>query len=256
MSSYVKASADVQWFDGASYAYQVGPNSSLAPVRFGGLNAAKQASALSNIRGIQRLFMGCGKIATMKPYAALALALLATAAGPQAQPPESVDVEHSKMTVYVYKQGLFSFLADNHTIEAPIARGSYDAERGTVEIIVDASKMRVLDPSLAADKRATVQSNMLGPQVLDVAKYPTISFQSTSMKADHNGTSTVTGNLNLHGQARSITVRVRNDGLGHFTGSATVPQTAFGITPIKVAGGAVTVKDDVRVDFDIAVKSP
>lgn len=191
----------------------------------------------------------------MKLFEALAFVLLASIAGPAAQPVGSIDVERSKMMVYVSKQGLFSFLADNHEVEAPIARGSYDAARRTVEVVVDASKMRVLDPRLPADKRATVQSNMLGPQVLDVAKYPTITFQSTSMSVDRNGSLDVTGNLDLHGQTHSTVVRVKSDGSGHFTGSTTVRQTAYGITPIKIAGGAVTVKDDVRIDFDIVLSN-
>ena len=50
---------------------------------------------------------------------------------------------------------------------------------------------------------------MLGPQVLDAATYPTISF--------------------------------------------TVTQSAFGISPIKIGGGAVSVKDTVSVEFTIVL---
>ncbi len=37
----------------------------------------------------------------------------------------------------------------------------------------------------------------------------------------------------------------------HYTGSATVRQSDFGMTPIRIAGGTVQVKDDVKIDFDI-----
>jgi polyisoprenoid-binding protein YceI len=155
------------------------------------------------------------------------------------------------MTVYVYKRGLFSFLADDHEIEAPITSGFYDAGKNVAEVTVDASKMKALDPKLAPDRRATVQSNMMGPQVLDVGKYPTISFRSTKMESIDAAHLNVTGDLTLHGQTHPVTVQVvKNDAL-HFTGSATVRQTAFGITPIKIAGGAVSVRDDVRVEFEI-----
>lgn len=191
-------------------------------------------------------------IVRMKGFAVLALTVLALAAEPQSQPATSVNLQRSTMRVYVYKQGLFSFLADNHVIDAPIASGSFDAQRRAVELTVDASKMRVLDPHLSADKRDRVQDNMLGPQVLDVTKYPTISFQSTNIDGSGNGPWSVTGNLQLHGQARSITFRVQGEGAGHYTGSAMIRQTEFGITPIRIAGGAVSVRDDVRVEFDIA----
>jgi polyisoprenoid-binding protein YceI len=177
--------------------------------------------------------------------------LLALATGPQPQRGAGVDMQRSSITVYVSKQGLFSFLADNHVINAPIASASYDREGRSVELTVDASKMQVLDPNLPADKRATVQSNMVGPQVLDAAKYPTIVFQSTSMEEAKSGSWTVTGNLQLHGQTHSMTFELRENADGHFTGSTTVRQSAYGITPIKVAGGAVSVKDDVRIQFDI-----
>jgi hypothetical protein len=41
-----------------------------------------------------------------------------------------------------------------------------------------------------------------------------------------------------------------------FRGSATVSQRAFGIKPISAGGGTVNVKNDVKVDFDIATASP
>lgn len=164
-----------------------------------------------------------------------------------------IDTQHSTMTVYVYKQGLFSFLADNHEIAAPIASGSFDPQRKVVNITVEATNMRVLDPRLSESRRATIQNNMLGPQVLDVAKYPTIVFRSVSIDDNGKGVLTVTGNLHLHGQTHLITVQVQQRASTHFFGSATVSQKEFGITPIRIAGGAVSVRDEVRVEFDISV---
>jgi polyisoprenoid-binding protein YceI len=167
----------------------------------------------------------------------------------------SFDTTHSKMTVYVGKQGLFSFLADNHEINAPIASGVYDSASNSVELTVEASKLRALDPKLAADKRNTVQSNMVGPQVLDASKYPTIAFRSTKIEVVDPAHWKIAGNLTLHGQTHPIDVQVVRVDPTHFTGSATVRQTSFGITPIKVAGGAVTVKDDVRLEFQVELGS-
>ena len=39
----------------------------------------------------------------------------------------------------------------------------------------------------------------------------------------------------------------------HFSGSATIRQTAFGITPIRAAGGTISVEDPVNVDFKIVL---
>ncbi len=161
------------------------------------------------------------------------------------------DVHRSHITVYVYKRGLFSFAADNHEIEAPIVAGSFDETKKTVDVTVNAAKMEVLDPKLPADRRASVQANMSGSGVLDTAKYPMIVFHSSSVELEAKGHGNVPGILTLHGQTHAIVVDLTRVGAGHFTGSATVRQTAFGITPIRIMGGAVTVKDDVNVVFDI-----
>jgi polyisoprenoid-binding protein YceI len=161
------------------------------------------------------------------------------------------DLHRSHMTVYVYKGGVFSFAADNHEIEAPIVSGSFDETKNVVDVTVDSTKMKVLDPKLAADRRASVQANMSGSGVLDTEKYPTIVFHSSSIHLDGHGHGSITGDLTLRGQTHTIVVDITRADATHFTGSSMVRQSSFGITPIRIMGGAVTVKDDVKVIFDI-----
>src|ERR1700719_625715 len=94
--------------------------------------------------------------------ACVALTLTTAAAAPAASASHSFDLQRSLMRVYVFKHGIFSFAADNHEIEAPIISGSLDVTKKVVDVTVDASKMKVLDPKLAADRRANVQANMTG----------------------------------------------------------------------------------------------
>jgi len=62
----------------------------------------------------------------------------------------------------------------------------------------------------------------------------------------------VSATLDLHGQTHPVTVEVtRKDGL--YRGSATLKQTASGITPVAIAGGTVRVKDDLKIEFEIAL---
>jgi polyisoprenoid-binding protein YceI len=164
-----------------------------------------------------------------------------------------IDLERSKMTVFVYKEGLFAFAADNHEVNAPIASGSFDDATKIVNIKVDAGRMQVQDPPSRRDK---VQANMVGPEVLDVAKYPEIAFHSTNIALNDPNHWTVTGDLTLHGQTRSVVLQVVKKDAASFTGSGTVRQTDFGIAPIKIAGGAVRVKDDVKVEFEVVLGQP
>jgi hypothetical protein len=188
---------------------------------------------------------------TFRPSIALALATIAATAalGAEGRP---IDPDRSTLTVFVYKSGLFSAFADDHIIRAPIASGSIseDSPRA-VEIIVRSASLQVLDPKLAADKRSEVQSRMLGPEVLDTEKYPDITFTSTSIEAAGADRWTVTGRLSIHGKTRPATFSVaRQD--GRYRGTVVVKQRDFEIQPISIAGGAVKVKDELKVEFDIA----
>lgn len=166
-----------------------------------------------------------------------------------------IDTERSKLTVYVYKSGLFSALADNHIIQAPIASGSLsDKEPLAVELVVRTSEMKVLDPDLAAAKRAEVQAGMVSEKVLDIAKYPEISFSSTMVTAAGADKWTVVGRLTIRGEARTISVPVVRQG-GTYRGSVEIKQRDFGIEPISVAGGTVKVKDQLKIEFDIVART-
>lgn len=187
----------------------------------------------------------------------LVLAVISVLAAAVAQQTGShnhaIDVTHSKITVYVFKQGIFSFAADNHEISAPIASGALNDASMSIDVSVDAAKMTVLDPKLPVSRRDQVQANMVGPQVLDAVKYPTITFRSTVISRGNGNVWTVTGDLQLHGQSHPITFQVTKVDATHFEGTAMVRQSVFGITPIRIAGGTVSVKDDVKVVFEIAL---
>lgn len=164
-----------------------------------------------------------------------------------------VDGLHSTMTVHVYKSGFLSAFGHNHEIQAPIQWGQVKESDGpSVELRVDARKLRVLDPEASDSTRTQIQETMLGTQVLDANHFPEIRFQATGVEPKGRDHWIVHGNLALHGKDHPIAVEVtlKNERYG---GSATLKQTDFGITPVTVAGGTVKVKDEVKVEFDIAL---
>jgi polyisoprenoid-binding protein YceI len=163
-----------------------------------------------------------------------------------------IDAANSKLTVYVYRSGLFAFAGDNHEINAPVASGEVGGDPlSSVSLTVETAHMTVLDPQMNADKRAQVQARMVSPDVLDVAKFPTIDFKSTGVQAVASGGWDVTGALTIHGTTQTIKLHVTKAD-GHYRGSTTLKQTDFGIHPITIAGGVVKVKDQIKIDFDIA----
>jgi polyisoprenoid-binding protein YceI len=163
---------------------------------------------------------------------------------------KAIDVNKSSLTVRVFKSGAFSAFAHNHEIQAPIAEGKVDSSGKSVQLRVDSRQMRVLDPEISADKRTEIQHTMHSAAVLDVEKFPEISYQSTAVTSRGEGHWEVRGDLSLHGKKDPVTVDVTLKD-GHYRGSASLKQTAFGMTPISIAGGTVKVKDEIKIEFDI-----
>jgi polyisoprenoid-binding protein YceI len=193
------------------------------------------------------------RVMTFSSYVALALATVAATTALRAES-RPIDADRSTLTVFVYKSGLFSAFADDHTVRAPIASGSISADPPlSVEVSVRSADLKVLDPNLAAEKRFEVQSRMLGPEVLDCLKYPDITFTSTTIEPAGPDRWMVTGRLSLHGETRPATFSVtRQD--RRYRGTVVVKQRDFGIKPISIVGGTVKVKDELKVEFDIVTQ--
>lgn len=196
---------------------------------------------------------------------AAAFLLMGTAAP---GPPTSVlDVARSKILVEVGKSGVLSFAAGHsHKVEAPLhGTLSVDPEHPESAIAafdVQTSDLTVLQDGEPPQDVTKVQETMASERVLDVQRFPTVSFRSRSAQVRERHGSTldlnVTGELTLHGTIRTIVVPVR----AHIEadritarGAFAIKQTDFGIKPITVAGGAVSVRDELKIDFTIVAGS-
>lgn len=175
----------------------------------------------------------------------------------------TIDSSRSIATIEVGKSGVLSFAAGHtHEVIAPSITGTIvvdisDPAHSNVNVTIDASALKVTGKGEPADDVSKVQETMSGPQVLDVQRYPKITFASTSVAfKDHTGATLdamVTGQLTLHNVTRSVTlpVTVRLEGNTLVaTGRFPVKQTEYGIKPVSV-GGVVSVKDAVNVSFTV-----
>jgi hypothetical protein len=183
-------------------------------------------------------------------FAILAIVLCLGSSNLYAQS-QAIDVNKSSLKIRVFKSGAFSAFAHDHEILAPIDEGKIDSSASpSVQLRVDSRKMRVLDPEISVDKRAEIQHTMEGNAVLDVEHFPEISYRSTAVTKTGDAHWEVRGDLNLHGKIQTVVVVVSLEG-GHYRGSASFKQSDFGIPPIRIAGGTVKVKDEVKIEFDI-----
>ena len=162
----------------------------------------------------------------------------------------AIDVAKSSMTVRVYKSGAFSAFGHDHEISAPIEKGTVNTATHRVELHISASSLRVRDPQASEKDRGEIQKTMQSSAVLDIEHNPEISFRSTGVDPVGTNSWRMRGDLTLHGQTHPVMVEVSKKG-EHYVGAAQFKQTDFGIKPIKVAGGTVRVKDQIRLEFDV-----
>lgn len=180
----------------------------------------------------------------------LCAVLLLTLASRSRAESSPVDLEHSTLTIRVFKSGLFSGFAHDHEITAQLSSGLIDPTALSVELHFDARKLKVLDPDVPVDDRAKIQKTMLSDKVLDASHFTEIVFRSRSVKSSGGNAYSVEGDLSLHGVTHPLTLSVSMEN-GHYKGSVKLKQTDFGITPISLFGGSVKVKDVIEISFDI-----
>jgi YceI-like protein len=169
--------------------------------------------------------------------------------------PSSSKPQESAVTIHVFKTGLFSGFAHNHVVLAPIGGASIDPDSKKVEVSFSTKDMKVIDPEVSDKDRAEIQSTMLGPKVLDAAKYPEIRFKSSRIEQTSPEHYRVTGTLELHGTRKELSFEVTGTP-EHYHGATKLKQTDYGIQPISLFGGSVKVKDELELEFDIYAPVP
>ena len=174
--------------------------------------------------------------------------------------------DKSSLRIEVGKGGAFGFLAGHtHEVEGRIQGGvtadARDLPHAEIRLTIHAADLRVSGKGEPPEDVPKVQERMLGPDVLDVARFPDITFRSTSVvggaQREAGADLRVTGELTLHGRTKSITapVHVRIDGSSlTATGTLSVKQSDFGIKPVSV-GGVVSVKDALTIHFSVTAAS-
>lgn len=191
------------------------------------------------------------------------LLMMSVAALAQDKSNYSIDPARSKVEIHVYKEGVFKAFGHDHEIAAKELSGQvqFDPDninQSTVRLKIPTKSIAVIDPGESEKDRHDVQATMEGEKVLDVAKFPEITFASSSVPAAKKTPGgwelTLSGTLKLHGVEKPISFPLRvhaeaNELTGQ--GEISILQTDYGITPVKVGGGSVKVKDKLKITFMI-----
>ncbi len=176
----------------------------------------------------------------------------------------TLDRSASRFTVRAFSTGLLSALGHNPTIAIRDFSGDADfdpaaPERSSLRLSIRADSLEVTD-DLKAKDRLEMEGTMK-QKVLESAKFPAISFESTAASAnrvaDNRFQINLNGSLSLRGATGAVSVPAQVALLGdrlRASGEFSLRQSDYGIPPVSVAGGALKLRDELKFAFDIVAQ--
>jgi polyisoprenoid-binding protein YceI len=161
------------------------------------------------------------------------------------------DKAHSSVDFTILHMGLSNVRGHFGNIGGSITFDEADISKSKVNVTIDVTTV---------DTGVSMRDNDLKSEnFFDVAKFPTATFESTSVAKSGNGL-TVSGNLTLHGVTKPVVLQVEGptgpipgmDKKPHsgFSATTIVSRTAFGLGtkyPTNMLG------DDVKLNIDLDV---
>jgi polyisoprenoid-binding protein YceI len=186
----------------------------------------------------------------------------------------TIDPGQSALVVQVFKDGVAATLAHDHVVQARALSGTiaYDPQRpdaSSIEVKVEVGSLQADEPATrrkfglegepSAKDRADIEATMKSDGQLAAARFPAITFASTSIAKQADGRFLVTGRLTIRGVAQEVKfpAQITLDG-GLLRGRAqlTFKQSSFGYQPYRAVLGTIKNKDEVILHIDLGAKAP
>ena len=196
---------------------------------------------------------------------------IASIANAQERPPAGqVNTGHSRVYIFVDKTGV---VGHQHCIEGRLSSGNMLlSSTGTGNLVFNmksfdadtprARKYLGLEGATDDATRKKVNENMLGVEILNVAKFATAKFERITIRPKNTTSKRLlpeyllVGDFTLHEKTRPVEVLCDlevKDGWNHFRGSFKILQSNFGIKPFSKMLGAVGVTDELTIYGDLWV---
>lgn len=203
----------------------------------------------------------CG---TQPPAPAASQPATAAAPAPHGNPSaHRIAAGDSLITITVRRGGPLARMGHDHVVAARQIEGFVDMEQGRTELrfrldqlTVDEAVLRKeagLETQPSADAIDGTRRNMFS-KVLRADSYPWVLVKAAF---EGNSRNMLRAEITLHGVTREykVPLQLREDGATVLaSGTFTVRQTDFGITPFAVFGGALAVKDELELRFAISAR--
>ena len=173
-----------------------------------------------------------------------------------------VGPQSGRLLVKTARAGLGAKVGHDLTIEVTRWHGNVVIDAAnpanssvTVELDVDSFEVREgtggVKPLTDAD-RADIKKTLRG-KILDIRQHPTITFGSSQVSGTAESFR-IDGDLTIVGVTQPVTVEGRL-AAGRALGSAVIVQSRWGIRPYSAFFGALKLRDEVEVHFDIDLTS-
>lgn len=118
------------------------------------------------------------------------------------------DPAHTNLLWNLKHFGLSNYYGRFDKIDAKLQLDSSDITKSTLLVKIDPKSV---DTNYPASPN-TFNTEIASEKFFDAAKFPEITFQSTSVKLTSDKTGTVTGNLTFHGVTKPVTLDVTLNG--------------------------------------------
>ncbi|HEY1891022.1 MAG TPA: hypothetical protein VGG63_11485 [Steroidobacteraceae bacterium] len=184
----------------------------------------------------------------------------------------------SQLIVLVYRAGALAAVGHNHVIACHCLSGtvyvprdpmhaSFDLRLGVSQFTVDDPALRAAEHSpdfpagVAPSAGQATRHNMLGAALLNAAKYPDIALRSAGLRPSPDGRhADIVAQIlvKLDGEWHSVAVPLRYEIRGDeivASGEFPLRQTSLGLTPFSALGGALQVKDGMKVALRLVARS-
>jgi len=170
-----------------------------------------------------------------------------------------IDPRHSSAGFGVTHLMLSTVRGEFHGVTGTVVVDDADISKSSVNVTVDATSVDTREP----DRDKHLKSEAF----FDVAKYPTITFQSTKIGRNADGTLKVTGDLTIRGVTKTAVLTATLPrapikdpwGLQRTAASANtkINRQDFGVAwNQKLDSGGVVVGDDVNITLDVEMIIP
>jgi polyisoprenoid-binding protein YceI len=175
-----------------------------------------------------------------------------------------IETKGSTFTVKAFATGLLSALGHNPTIAVPDFEGeiflnSDAVEQSSLRMVIHSASLTVTGDVSGKDREEI--NGRMHEEVLESDSFPDVVYECSRGSASKTGEGqywvALNGDLTLHGVTRSqpVSARVSVNGTTlRAAGEFSVRQSDYEIRPVSALGGAVRLKDELKLFFDISAR--